>query len=206
MVQLSELKEEESREIIAKFILNDPGFTRLLEHLRESLPEEILTQAATFQDWLLEKVVIELQATIEGLDIKGLAKAVLSNDSLKGKVALHINDLGFGLNAQIKQAITDQIHSEIALIQNLLSARRAKERADLLAVVKERDKLKQQREIARAKGQLVWYRLSALKILIPTLLFVLSLGFFGGLNYPGKIGCQRDDPICNVRVRPVIWY
>jgi hypothetical protein len=206
MAQLKTMKPEQSREIISRFLENDPGFNRLLDHLRESLPGEILEQAANCQDWLLEQVVIEMQGTLEKLDIQALAKAVLSNESLKGQVAIEIHDLGFGLSSQIKQAIIDQIRDEREQIQNLLAARRALERADNQAILKERDKLKREREFAKAKGQLLWYRLSALQVAVPTILAFLLFGVFLGVNYPEKVACSRDDPVCQLRFRSVFWY
>jgi hypothetical protein len=205
MVPLKSWVQTHSRAVIAEYLRADPAFNRLVEHLRQRLPEQILAHAATYEAWVLEGVVAELRTTIEQIDTKALARALLSNQALQGKVAVSIHDLGLGLTAQIQQAIHEQIQQETAQIQNLLLARRAKEKADAKAAMKERDRLKLLRERERAKGQLLWYRLSALQIAIPILLGTLCLGAVMGLNYPVSVGCERGDLVCSLRVRSIVW-
>jgi hypothetical protein len=172
----------------------------LIEELMASLPEELNEQAAKFEEWVVDAAMAELKTTIEHIDAVALANALLSNKGLQQKLAIPINLMCGEFSERIKSEIQSQIRNETQQIHNLLAARRAKERADRMRLLKRKDELMMQREVASAQGQLLWLRISSLSVAVPFLLIAMCLGALGGLNYPVNILCHKGDQVCQLRL------
>lgn len=96
------------------------------------------------------------------------------------------------------------MYSETQAIHNLLAARKAKDKAEQLELVKKRDALKFERDVAVAKGELLWLQWSALTVAGPALIVALIIGALIGINYPINIQCYKGDQICGFRLGPKV--
>ena len=92
------------------------------------------------------------------------------------------------------------MHNEINTIHNLLAARKAKDKADKLEMQRKRDEMKFERDIAIAKAELTWFKISSLPVAGPALTVALIIGVLIGLNYPINIQCYKGDQICGFRL------
>lgn len=192
--------ESSARTAVAETLQENPSMAALVEELRRTLPQELAHQAAKFEDWVLDAAMEELQSTIEAFDSVALAKALLSNKALQGKLAVPLNGIAMSLSERIKADIKAQIESETQQIHNLLAARRAKEKADQHRLMKQRDELKLERDVAIAKGELLWLKISALPVAVPALTIALIIGVLIGVNYPLNVLCHKGDFICGFRL------
>lgn len=188
------------RTTVAETLHDNPHMNALLEELHTSLPQELAHQAAKFEDWVVDAAMAELQTSIEKIDSVALANALLSNKVLQGKLAVPLNDIAMGFSERLKADIKEQIHNETQSIHNLLAARKAKDKADRLEMTKKMDELKFERNIAQAKGELLWLRITALPVAVPALIVAVIIGVLIGINYPINIQCYKGDQICDFRM------
>ena len=194
------LSLETRTEVIREALSQDPQFFRIVEELRNRLPKSIIQQAEVFEEWVLDVVMDELKASIESIDSVALANALLSNKVLQGKLAVPLNDIASGFSERLKADIKEQMHNEINTIHNLLAARKAKDKADKLEMQRKRDEMKFERDIAIAKAELTWFKISSLPVAGPALTVALIIGVLIGLNYPINIQCYKGDQICGFRL------
>jgi hypothetical protein len=158
-------------------IANDPIISHLAAEIRRTIPDRIVESAVAFDSQVNQAIIDVLAQSLNQIDVQAIAKQVLSNESLKGRVAIQINDLGLGLEERIKSAITTQLRQEHEQIRNLLAARRAKTRAEKRKSIGRRDELRAQREIAIAKGELLWLQWTKPVVALPVLLLAVLLGW-----------------------------
>lgn len=188
------------RTTVAETLHDNPNMIALLEELRTTLPQELTEQAAKFEEWVLDAAMDELKTSIEQIDAVALANALLSNKVLQGKLAVPLNGIANEFIERFKAVFKEQIQNETQQIHNLLAARKAKDRADNLKLMKKRDDLKLERDVAIAKGELLWLRLSALHVAVPSLIVAVIVGLLIGINYPMDVKCSVGDPICGLRI------
>jgi hypothetical protein len=200
MNTLKGLTPEVSNEVIRSVLSRDPRFIQILNELRSRAPKTLIQQAEVFEEWVLDAVMDELKSSIETIDSVALANALLSNKVLQGKLAVPLNDIASGFSERLKADIKEQMHNEINTIHNLLTARKAKDKADKLEMQKKRDEMKFERDIAIAKGELIWFKISSLPVAGPALTIALIIGVLIGLNYPINIQCYKGDQICGFRL------
>ncbi|MGB8699104.1 MAG: hypothetical protein WCD18_06785 [Thermosynechococcaceae cyanobacterium] len=192
--------ESSARTVASETLHDNPNMIALVEELRTSLPKELAVQAAKFEDWVLDAAMDELKSAVETIDSVALANALLSNKALQGKLAVPLNDIAMGFSERLKADIKEQIHAETQSIHNLLAARKVKDKADRLAMAKKRDELKFERDIAIAKGELLWLRITALPVAGPALAVCVLIGVLIGINYPLNVQCYKGDLICGFRM------
>jgi hypothetical protein len=188
------------RTTVAETLHDNPNMIALLEELRTTLPQELTEQAAKFEDWVLDAAMDELKTSVEQIDAVALASALLSNKALQGKIAVPLNGIATGFLDRFRVELKEQIHNETQQIHNLLAARKAKDKADRLKLMKKRDDLKLERDVAVAKGELLWLRLSALHVAVPSVIVAVIVGLLIGINYPMDVKCSVNDPICGLRI------
>jgi hypothetical protein len=188
------------RTTVAETLHDNPNMIALLEELRTTLPQELTEQAAKFEEWVLDAAMDELKTSIEQIDAVALASALLSNKALQGKIAVPLNGIANEFIERFKAVFKEQIQDETQQIHNLLAARKAKDKADRLKLMKKRDDLKLERDVAIAKGELLWLRISALHVAVPSLVFAVIVGLLIGINYPMDVKCAVNDPICDLRI------
>jgi hypothetical protein len=188
------------RTTVAETLHDNPNMIALLEELRTTLPQELTEQAAKFEDWVLDAAMDELKTSVEQIDAVALASALLSNKALQGKIAVPLNGIANGFLDRFRVELKEQIHNETQQIHNLLAARKAKDKADRLKLMKKRDDLKLERDVAIAKGELLWLRISALHVAVPSLVVAVMVGLLIGINYPMDVKCSVNDPICGLRI------
>ena len=198
------LTPEVSAEVIRAALSQDPRFIQLLNELRGRAPKSLIQQAEVFEEWVLDAVMDELKTSIEQIDSVALANALLSNKVLQGKLAVPLNNMVAGFSERLKADIKEQMHNEINTIHNLLAARKAKDKADKLEMQKKRDEMKFERDIAIAKAELTWFKISSLPVAGPALTVALIIGVLIGLNYPINIQCYKGDQICGFRLGPKV--
>jgi hypothetical protein len=200
MSTISRLDSQATNEVIRATLSQDPRFTRILDELRTRLPKDMVQQAQVFEDWVLDAVMDELKSSIETIDSVALAKALLSNKVLQGKLAVPLNEIASSFSERLKADVKELMYSETQAIHNLLAARKAKDKAEQLEMMKKRDELKFQRDIAVAQGELLWLKLSSLPVAGPALIVALIVGVLIGINYPINIQCYKSDQICGFRL------
>jgi hypothetical protein len=189
-----------STAIMRSLLSQDPRFAEILSELQNQLPKSMIQQAEVFEEWVLDAVMDELKTSIEQIDAVALANALLSNKVLQGKLAVPLNGIANEFIERFKAVFKEQIHNETTQIHNLLAARKAKDKADNLKLMKKRDDLKLERDVAIAKGELLWLRISALHVAVPSLVVAVIVGLLIGINYPMDVKCVVNDPICGLRI------
>ena len=192
------------RTTVAETLHDNPNMIALLEELQASLPKELAHQAAHFEEWVVDAAMAELQTSIEKIDSVALANALLSNKVLQGKLAVPLNNMAAGFSERLKADIKEQMHNEINTIHNLLAARKAKDKADKLEMQRKRDEMKFERDIALAKAELTWLKISSLPVAGPALTVALIIGVLIGINYPINIQCYKGDQVCGFRMGPKV--
>ncbi len=200
MNTIKTLSSENSTVIIRSLLSQDPRLAEILSELRKQLPKSMIQQAEVFEEWVLDAVMDELKTSIEKIDAVALANALLSNKVLQGKLAVPLNGIANEFIERFKAVFKEQIQNETQQIHNLLAARKAKDKADNLKLMKKRDDLKLERDVAIAKGELLWLRISALHVAVPSLVVAVIVGLLIGINYPMDVKCVVGDPICGLRI------
>lgn len=107
MSAISRLDSQATNEVIRATLSQDPRFTRILDELRSRLPKDMVQQAQVFENWVLDAVMDELKSSIETIDSVALAKALLSNKVLQGKLAVPLNGIAASFSERLKADVKD---------------------------------------------------------------------------------------------------
>jgi hypothetical protein len=199
------LEKSQLKEALAEIVSTHPVVPALAEQLREDFPNFVIEGAKNFRDCLEETITEalfnELQPVLDSIDPQAYAEAVLSNESLRGQVVVKIEGLAYGLGERIKHDIDAYLATETHRLRNLQTLRRNHERTQGKEVIQEASTLKVQHEKAKAKGEVLYYKLAgvvrAFRLLPVVGIAGIAIGALGGLNYPAVIGCNPGDKVCH---------
>jgi hypothetical protein len=199
------LEQPQIKQAIAEIVSTHPLVTTLAEQIRDDFPNYFIEGAKNFRDCLEETITEtlfeELQPVLDSIDTKAYAEAVLSNEALRGHVVIKLEGLAYGLEERIKRDIDAYLDTEINRLRNLQTLRRTHERTKGNEILQESSFLKVQHDKAKAKGQVLYYKLAATVRafwLVPLMgVAGLAIGALGGLNYPALIGCNPGDKVCH---------
>jgi anti-sigma28 factor (negative regulator of flagellin synthesis) len=183
-----------AKETIIEQIQADPEFQRIIDGFLDVVPERLANE-------LIDFALARLRDNLDKIDTRKIAKAVIANEQLRGKIKVEIDDLGLGISARLQADIKEALSTESNLVRNLLTARREKKRAEMADLASKLSVDKQKREMASLKFQLAWMRFSKLTVALPTIAISFLLGVVAATNYFPAIGCEKGDPVCKVRVR-----
>jgi hypothetical protein len=190
---------------IASSIEANPAFRAVLATLIESIPTALAESAVDVEAEVIEVALARLRESLDKVDTRKIAEAVLANDRLRGKIKVQIDDLGLGVSQRLKADLIEAMTTEVNLTRNLLTARREKKRAEMADHASKLSLDKQQKEMAWMKLQLAWMQFSKLTIALPTIAVSLLIGFAAAANYFPAIACEKGDLICSVRVRSGLY-
>jgi hypothetical protein len=190
---------------IASSIEANPAFRAVLATLIESIPTALAESAVDVEAEVIEVALARLRESLDKVDTRKIAEAVLANDRLRGKIKVQIDDLGLGVSQRLKADLIEAMTTEVNLTRNLLTARREKKRAEMADHASKLSLDKQQKEMAWMKLQLAWMQFSKLTIALPTIAVSLLIGFAAAANYFPAIACEKGDLICGVRVRSGLY-
>jgi hypothetical protein len=190
---------------IASSIEANPAFRAVLATLIESIPTALAESAVDVEAEVIEVALARLRESLDKVDTRKIAEAVLANDRLRGKIKVQIDDLGLGVSQRLKADLIEAMTTEVNLTRNLLTARREKKRAEMADHASRLSLDRQQKEMAWMKLQLAWMQFSKLTIALPTIAVSLFIGFAAAANYFPAIACEKGDLICAVRVRSGLY-
>lgn len=187
---------------LASSIESSPNFKAVLDELIKSLPSAIAESAVDVKEEVAEIALAKLRESLDKMDTRKIAVAVLANERLRGTIKVQIDDLGLGVSERLKADIKDLMLTETNLIRNLLTARREQSRAKRAELKEQYDALKQKRDTAKLKVDLAWMRFSKLAVAGPTVAIAFVMGAVAMANYLPAIACDKGDIVCSLRVRP----
>lgn len=187
---------------IASAIGARPDFQAVVNELVKSLPTAIAESAVDVKEEVTAITLAKLRESLDKMDTRKIAVAVLANERLRGKIKVQIDDLGLGVSERLKADIKEVLTTETNLTRNLLTARREKSRAKRAELKEQFDALKQQRDTAKLKVDLAWMRFSKLTVIVPTISTAFVVGAVAMANYFPAIACEKGDIVCSLRVRP----
>jgi hypothetical protein len=198
------LEQSQFKDAIEEILFAHPLVIALVAKIEEDLPN-LLVEGAKNYRWAIKKSILEkVKPTIDAIDIEAFVEAILSNESLRGEVIVELEDLAFGLSERIRSEINDYLSNEIARLQNLQTLRRSIVKTQDRGILQEARVLKSKQEVAKAKGNVLYYKLIAItgafKYIVLFCLAAAAIGFAFGIYYPKAILCAKGDRICEHRI------
>jgi hypothetical protein len=191
---------------LASSIESSPHFKAVLDELIESLPAAIAESAVDVKEEVTAITLTKLRESLDKMDTRKIAVAVIANERLRGKIKVQIDDLGLGVSERLKADIKEVLTTETNLTRNLLTARREQSRAKRAELKEQFDVLKQKRDTAKLKVDLAWMRFSKLTVAGPSIAVAFLSGAVAIANYFPAIQCDRGDVVCLVRIRPGVYW
>ena len=191
-----------TKEAILESIKEHPAFLAAVNDLLEHIPEKLAESVVDIESDVTAITLAKLRESLDKMDTRKIAVAVLANERLRGKIKVQIDDLGLGVSERLKADIKEVLTTETNLTRNLLTARREKSRAKRAELKEQFDALKQQRDTAKLKVDLAWMRFSKLTVIVPTIATAFVVGAVAMANYLPAIACDKGDIVCSLRVRP----
>ena len=191
-----------TKEAILESIKEHPAFLAAVNDLLEHIPEKLAESVVDIESDVTAITLAKLRESLDKMDTRKIAVAVLANERLRGKIKVQIDDLGLGVSERLKADIKEVLTTETNLTRNLLTARREKSRAKRAELKEQFDALKQQRDTAKLKVDLAWMRFSKLTVMVPTIATAFVVGAVAMANYLPAIACDKGDIVCSLRVRP----
>ena len=109
---------------IASAIGARPDFQAVVNELVKSLPTAIAESAVDVKEEVTAITLAKLRESLDKMDTRKIAVAVLANERLRGKIKVQIDDLGLGVSERLKADIKEVLTTETNLTRNLLTAHR----------------------------------------------------------------------------------
>ncbi len=197
-----EQSQTDLREALRHSLEEDEGFQAVLEEIKRSLPLRLIQLAGEVDQTVFDLAIEELTAAAANLDTHAIAEAVLNDQVLRGRIAIKIQEVGFGLSERMKADLDAAIQRKTDALRNLRAAQVAMNKVQTSKEIRKAASIKAQRTLAKAQGELLWLRISPLAIAIPAAIGLVGAGIFLGLNLPAAIACHQETAfICEPRLR-----